>query len=103
MARDDILELLAYAAALGHSFLFRHDGAESIDELAVQKDVQLDQLSRLVSQELVIKRGISPGPRLERIEEVIDYFVQRHLIVELYSCLGQVLHVDHVAAPVLAK
>jgi hypothetical protein len=37
-----------------------HDRAEGVDRLALQQDVDLDQVGRLLAGGLVVQRGVAP-------------------------------------------
>ena len=43
-----------------------HDRAERVDRLALQQDVDLDQVGRLLAVGLVVERGVAAGARLQR-------------------------------------
>ena len=48
------------------------DGAEGIDRIAIEQDVDLDEVSGLLTRLVVIQRGVALRAGLELVEEVED-------------------------------
>ncbi|CAN4021999.1 Antirestriction protein (ArdA), partial [Dysosmobacter welbionis] len=99
---DVLLQLLAQPAGPGIRLVSVGDEAQGIHRIAVEFHVHLHQLAGPVAGELIIQRGVALGVGLQRIEEVVDDLVQRHLVVELHQIGVQVLHVLELPPPVLA-
>ncbi len=76
---------------------------ERVHDLAVEHDVQLDQLALLVALQLVVEAGITAGARFQRIEKVVDDLVKRQLIMDIDAVRVDVFHILKYAAPLLAK
>ena len=57
----------------------------------------------MVAGKFVIERGIPLRACLERVKEVVDDLVERHLVVQLHEPAVEVLHVFILAAQVLAQ
>ena len=76
---------------------------ERVDYLAVEHDVELDELAGNVVLELVVKGRVAACARLEGVEEVVDYLGERQDVVQIYSVRVDVLHVDKGAASVLTE
>ena len=56
-----------------------HDKRQRVDHLAVQQNIELDEVGLAVADELVIKRGITLCARFQRIKEVKDNLIERQL------------------------
>ena len=76
---------------------------ERVDYLAVEHDVELDELAGNVVLKLVVKGRVAARARLEGVEEVVDYLGERQDVVQIYSVRVDVLHVDKGAASVLTE
>ncbi|SKU54716.1 Uncharacterised protein [Mycobacteroides abscessus subsp. abscessus] len=59
------------------------DGAERVDRLSLQQDVDLDQIGLLLAGLLVIQAGVAARARLQRVKEVEDDLAQRHRVAQL--------------------
>ena len=103
MHRNDFLQLLAYEASAVVSLGFVNNHGECVHQVSVQQHVQLYQLRLLVTDEFVVQGAVASGLGFQRIKEIIDYFIQRHFVVELNSGFCDVFHVDHVAAAFLTE
>ena len=79
------------------------DEAERIDLIAVEEHIHLHEIARLILAQLIVERGIALRARLERVEKVIYYLVERHLIVQLDKARVEILHILILAAPVLTQ
>ena len=76
---------------------------ERVDYLAVQENVELYEVRAAVIGYLIVKRRIAAGARLERIEEIVDYLVERQLIEDVHAVGGDIGHVLEHAAALLAQ
>ena len=85
LARNIFLELFGHLAGAGIGAVGMDDKGEGVHHLAVEHDVQLDQLGLLVAVKLIVKGGISLGAGFERVEKVVDNLVERQLVVQLYA------------------
>ena len=79
------------------------DRGEGVDGLALQQDVDLDQVRLLLPRLLVVQRGVAAGARLQGVEEVEDDLGERHRVAQLDPRLRQVVHAAELAAPPLAQ
>ena len=79
------------------------DEAERVDLIAVEEHIHLHKVARLILAQLIVERGVALRARLERVEEIIDYLVERHLIVQLNKARVEILHVLVLAASVLTQ
>ncbi len=80
-----------------------NDKRKSIDDIAVQKDIKLHQITLLVSFEFIVEGTVAARSGLQRIEEVIDDLIKRHLIVEHDTDIVHVFHVDILASSILTE
>src|SRR5699024_11504014 len=60
--------------------------------IAVEQDIDLDQVGRVLTVIGVVEGRISLGPGLELIEEVEDDLGQRQPVADLDAVGGQVVH-----------
>ena len=79
------------------------DEAQCIDDLTVDHDIQLHHLRGLVALELIIVGCIALRTGLDRIEEIIDDFVQRHLVLQNRTVRLDVLRTLIYATAILAE
>ncbi|MNW66144.1 hypothetical protein D3C74_445880 [compost metagenome] len=78
------------------------DRGKRIHLVALQQDVDLDQVGNLLAIGLPIQRGVAAGLGLELVEEVEHDFSQRQVVAHLHAVLGEVVHAAHGAATGLA-
>ena len=71
--------------------------------LTVEKEVQFYKLTGNVIAKLLIERSISARAALESVKEVVDYLVEREIVVKLYSCGIDIFHIKEVSSSVLTK
>ena len=76
---------------------------EGIDRLAVEQDVELDQLRELESRAVVVERGIPFRDAFEFVVEIEDDLRQRHVEIDLHAVLRDEGLVFHHAALVDAQ
>jgi hypothetical protein len=57
-----------------------HDDRERVDAVAVDQEVDLDDVRGAVLLELVVHRGVAARDALELVEEVEDDLGQRQLV-----------------------
>ena len=79
-----------------------HDHGEGVADIAVEQEIQLDQIAGHVALQLVIHAGVAAAAALERIEEIKDHFIQRHIVGQL-DAATLVLHILEHAALILAQ
>ena len=65
------------------------DDAERVDRLAVDEDVQLDEVARAIADLLVVHRGVALGAALELVVEVDDDLGERQLEVSSARAWGR--------------
>ena len=77
------------------------NGRERIDRIAVQEDVDLDELRLLVVRELVVKRSVAARRRFQTVEVVEDNLVERDVVRDHDAVRVKVVHALELAALVL--
>ena len=77
--------------------------AEGIHAITVEQDIDLHQVSDLLTAFVVIQRGITTSARLQVIEEIEDDLCQGQLIEQLKAILGEVVHSSHGSTAILAQ
>ena len=80
-----------------------HDEGKCIDDIAIQKDIKLHQIALLVAFELIVEGTVAARSGLQRIEEIVDDLIKRHLIVEHDTDIVHVFHVDILASSILTE
>src|SRR5689334_15645278 len=70
LSRDQLLELLAQRAAVRVRLLAVDDRRQRVDRLAVEQDVELDDVRLLVPVELIVERRVAARDRLQPVVEV---------------------------------
>ena len=103
LPRDQLLELAGHHHAVGVRLVLVHDRGERVDRLALQQDVDLDQVGGLLAGGLVVERGVALGARLQLVEEVEDDLGERQRVAHLDPVLGEVVHAEQGAALGLAE
>ena len=80
MPRDQILQLLDHGAAprLGASAI--DDDRQGIHRLVIDQERHLHQVARLVTDDVIVERGIAARDRLEAVVEIEHHLVQRQLV-----------------------
>src|SRR5579859_8094134 len=76
---------------------------ERIHHLAVDANVQFNQMLRTKVQKFIIERGISARHRLQTVVKVEDYLRQRHLVMKDDALMTGVAEVALRAAALLAQ
>ncbi len=79
------------------------DKAQRVHDVAVEHDIELDELALAVLLEVIIKGSIPTGTALERIKKVINDLSERQLIVDIDTIRIDVIHPDEGAAPILTQ
>ena len=95
LARDQLLEFLAHLAPEIIGMVGIGQRRERVDRLAVEQDVQLDELRRLVARAVVVERGIAFRNAFELVVEVENDLREGHVEIHLHAILrdeGLVLH-----------
>ena len=92
LARDQLAQLRRDRDAVVVRLVLVHDRGERVDRLAVQQDVDLDQLGRLLAAGLVVEAGVALGAALQLVEEVVDDLAERQRVAQLDPVGGQVVH-----------
>ena len=103
LSRDELLELLAHAVAVGEGLVAVDDRAERVGRDAVEQQVDLDQVAAVVAAELVVEAGVALRPALHLVEEVDDHLGEGDLVVQFDALGRQVLELGHVATSGLAE
>ena len=76
---EQLLELLAHAAAEGLGVVEMRQRGEGVNGFAVEQDVELHQLGGPEADGVVVERGIALGDGFELVVEVDDDLAQRHV------------------------
>ena len=102
MARDQVLQPLAHAAAAGLGARAVDDHGERVDRLVVDEDAHLDEVAGAVADLVIVETGIAARNALQPVIEIEHHLVERQFIGDLRAAadIGQVL-LD--AAAVLAQ
>ena len=79
-----------------------HNHRQGINFLAIDQDVQLDDVGRSEFLEIVVERGISARDGFQLVEEIHDHFSHRHLIDQL-NLTPVVGHVHLIATLLVAQ
>ncbi|SII84905.1 Uncharacterised protein [Mycobacteroides abscessus subsp. abscessus] len=79
------------------------DRGERVDLIAVEEDVDLDEVGAVHAVVGVVEGGVAFRPGLELVEEVEDDLGQRQAVADLDAVRGQVVHALELAAAVLAE
>lgn len=74
-----------------------------VHNVAADHNIQFYQFGNLITCQLIIKRGVSFSAGFERIEKVIDNFVQRQVIVNFYTVGVQIFGILISSAAFLAQ
>ena len=98
-----LFQLLAHTAGTWVSLVCMDDEGQRVDHVAGEHDIQFHQLGWLVTNELIVEGSIAAGAGFQRIEEVIDDFIQRQLIVQLHAVSIQIFGVFISASTLLTK
>ena len=77
LPRNQLPQLGRHRDAVAVGLVLVDDRAERVDLLALQEDVDADQVGHLLAVGLVVQRGIPAGARLQLVEEVEDDLGER--------------------------
>src|SRR2546427_295557 len=77
------------------------DRGEGVDLVAVEQDVDLDEIGGLLTGRLVVERGVAAGLGLQLVEEVEDDLGEREGVAQLDAVLGEVVHAEQCTAAAL--
>ena len=95
---NQFFELLAHAATQSHGIVNMGQRAQGIHGLAVEQDVQLDELRLAVAVDIVVERGISLADALEFVVEVDDDLAQRDVKRQFHAVTRDILLLGQFAA-----
>ena len=98
LSRNELLEFLAHLATQCHGVALMGKGGQSIHRLTVEQDVELGQLGRTETIDVIVERGISLADGLEFVLEVDDNFAERNHEVQLHTVAADILLLDEFAA-----
>ena len=82
LAGDVVLQLFDNSSGSRIGVVGVDDERQRVHRFAVEQDVELDELRFPVAEQLIVERRIPLGARFQRIEKVVDDFVERQLIVD---------------------
>src|SRR5664280_1498434 len=103
LTRDQLAQLGGHRHAVRIGLVLVHDGAKGVHRLALQQDVDLDQVGGLLADRFVVQRGVAAGARLQRVEEVENDLPQRQRVAQLDPVRGQVVHAEQHPPAALAE
>ena len=90
LARNQFLEFLAKPTANVIGLVFVNQGRQGVDGVAVEHNINLDQVRSFVARGVVVKRSVSARNRLEPVIKVKDNLGKGHFKVQLHAVCGQV-------------
>ena len=79
------------------------DGGEGVTHVAVQQEIEADQVALLVVLQLIVEGGVAPAAGLEGVEEVVDDLVEGQGVEDLHPVLFDVVHMLEDAPVILAQ
>lgn len=85
LTRYQLLELLTHAASESDGVVDMGEGREGVDALAVEENIELDELRLTEVVDMVVEGGIAFGDALELVVEVNDDFPERHVEDKLHT------------------
>src|SRR3954447_22087307 len=100
LARDELLEPFGQRTARRLRPVAVDDQRQRVDGLAVDEDVDLDEVGGPIPELLVVHRRIALAAALHLVEVVDDELGQRHLEVKDDACRVEVLHRHELATPI---
>ena len=80
-----------------------NNGRQSIHRFTIHKDIQLNQLCRLIIRQLIIERSIASGGGFQLIKIIIDYFTERNMINYHNPVHIQIVHALELTALILGN
>ena len=78
-----------------------NDEAQGVYLVPVEEQVHLHQVAPFIALQLVVQAGVSLGPGLQGVEEVVDDLADGHGVVQLHQIGVQILHILKNAPAVL--
>ena len=102
MLRDELLHLLAHAAAPAFGAVAVDQHRQGVDRFGIDQDRHLDQVAGLVVLDLVVERGVALGDRFQAVVEVEHHLVERQLI-DQHGAIADIAQLALHAATVLAQ
>ena len=98
LTRNQVLKLLAYTPAEIIGPVPVNKRRQSVHGLAVEQDVQLDQVGPLIADDMVVEGGVAAGYGLELVVEVKYYLGQRHVVGQFHTvCCKEMLPFEHTS------
>ena len=98
LAGQQFFQFFADFAAKGFGLAAVYQGRERIHRLAVEEDVQFDQVGAAVVYGGIVEGGIAPRDGFEAVVKVEDDLGQRQLEAQLYAIGGEVELVEQCSA-----
>src|SRR5699024_4284895 len=81
LSRNELAKALGHRRAVRVRLVAVHDGAERVDAVALQQDVDLDEVGLLGSGGLVVEARIPLRAALELVKEIEDDLAERHRVL----------------------
>src|SRR5260221_2879505 len=102
LPRDEVLQALAQCSPAFLSGAAVDDEGERVDRLAIDENVEQDDVALLVAIDLVVKAGVAAADRFEPVIEVEDNLVERQAI-DHHRAVAGVGQILLYPAPLLAQ
>ena len=80
-----------------------NDKAESINLIAIEENIHLNQLGRAILRDFIVKASITTGRGFELVKEVKDDFSKRDLIDDIDPIIIDIVHGHKVTALALSQ
>ena len=93
LTRYHFFELFGYRSAARIRLFSVDYQTERVADLAVEQQIELDKIALSVSYDLVIKTCVTARTLFQRVEKVVDYLVQRHLVIYLDARAVEISHI----------
>ena len=90
LSRNQFLEFLAKPTANVIGLVFVDQGRQGVDGVAVEHNINLDQMRSFVANRVVVKRSVSARNRLKPVIKVKDNLGKGHFKVQLHAVGRQV-------------
>src|SRR5690606_16176387 len=103
LLRDELAELRRQPPAHVVGLVAVDDRRERVHGIAVEEDVELDEVARALADDLVVERGIASADGLQAVVEVEDDLAEGELVLEVHALGVEVVRVDVRPAAVLAE
>ena len=94
LTRKEFFEFLTHATTEIDGIVAVGEGREGIDLLAVEEDIQFDEVGRSEAVHVPIEGGVALGDGFEFVVEIDDDLAERHVEEKLHAVAGDILLLD---------